>query len=386
MSVEGLKILIVDDEPEDRHKVRRLLGAGYSVSQAELSQGREAALLSRPDCVLVDVHLPGPDTFGLLSALTECGFPVVLLTGDGDEMETAARAGADGYLSHDDLTQSLLQRTIRFAISSARRRALEAGSRQRFEKLYHAEAEIRRDLEGEMRLARDIQFGLLPRAPLAVEGFEIHGLFVPSRAISGDFLDYYPTPDGTGIELLVGDVTGHGLGPAILSVEVRASLRALSQTDMSEAEKFAIVNRFAHEHTSDMQFASAFLARLDVRNRRLQYTCAGHDAHLLRANGDSIHLQTRGLPLGAMSGTSYERAEAPLQPGDMLLVMTDGVFEARRSDGALLGCNACVEAVAKAREASASELCELVLQTVQEFTGNEDLRDDATILVVKARD
>lgn len=385
MPFERLKILIVDDEPEGRLKVRGLLEDRFTIAEASSrEEACDLALLWRADCVLLAVSRPDLETFSLLSALAGRGCPAVLLTGGCDSLEAAARAGAEGYLSKEDITLPLLERTIRFAVNAARRRAQESESRLRFEALYHAEAEIRQDLEAEMQLAREIQFGLLPQRPPTAEGFDIHGLFVPSRATSGDFLDYYTSVDGQRLELLLGDVTGHGLGPALLSIEIRASLRALAQLELSEAEMFRIVNRMAHEHTSDMRFASAFLGRLDIGGSRLQFACAGHDAHVLRASGERVRLQARGLPLGAMAESHYEGAQTDLQPGDILLAMTDGVYEARRPDGALLGCDACLRAAEDSREASAANLCGLILRTVQEFSEREDLVDDATILVVKA--
>src|SRR5581483_7771860 len=194
-------------------------------------------------------------------------------------------------------------------------------------------------LRAEMRIARQIQQKLFPVAPLPLPGFDISGASHPAEATGGDYFDYVPMRDG-GLGIVIGDVSGHGYGPALLMAQTRAYFRAFLLTHTDIREVIALVNRALADDVPEGRFATLLFARLDAAARSFQYVSAGHaTGYLFDASGNvKAQLQSTGMPLGIVPDGEFEATPpARLEAGDLLLLLTDGVVEAHDEAENLFG-------------------------------------------------
>ena len=381
-----LRILMVDDDQIDRRSVQRALGDRYGLVEAE--DGHEALRLAsahQPDCILLDYNIPGTNSFDLLDDL-RLHAPVVMLTGAGDESIAVAamKAGALDYLSKNEFSADSLELAIRGSIEKAERHRQQLESRERLQKEYRSEKERRLELEASLLLARDIQQNFLPSVSPEVEGLDIAGVCIPAESTSGDFFDYLAGPDG-GLGLVVGDVSGHGIGPALLAAEARAYIRALTRISSDVGPIATTVNRLLWEDTSGFRFATMFLAWLNPARRMLTYAAAGHSAYLVHESGDFTLLASQGPPLGIFETTMLKTSEPVfLRHGDILMVATDGLFDVRGENRIHFGKDRCIGLLQAYRNSPAEKIVDAVVHSARDFSRDEALQDDLTIVLVKA--
>jgi hypothetical protein len=238
--------------------------------------------------------------------------------------------------------------------------------------------------ERELQLARRIQRSFLLTQFPSRPRLEVHAVNVSSKEVSGDFYDVVDGDEGT-LVLAVADVSGKGVPAALLSSMIQASLRTQAGAAASPAAMTAIVNRLACERDSTGQFATMFLAVVDEATLTLRYTNAGHNFPVLvRAGGERVLLETGGLLTGMMPGVPYDEAAIALQPGDRLVVYTDGVTEAANAEGEMLGEERLYQMLAAMpRTLSARESVESLLAGVFAFLGGTEPGDDITVLALR---
>jgi phosphoserine phosphatase RsbU/P len=256
-----------------------------------------------------------------------------------------------------------------------------------------AEEELARNA-AEFRVARRIQQQLFPTSTpglagldigSATFGFDIGGASYPAEAIGGDYYDYLPLPDGS-LGVAVGDVSGHGLGPALLMAELRAYLRAFAQTETDPAAVLRAVNRLIVQDVEGDRFITLLLARLDARGRRLRYASAGHPTGYLLDPSGAVKevLKSTGIPLGVFADAEFRcGAETALGPGDLVLLLTDGVAEARAPDGSAFGTERVLDLVRHCRAGSARQIVEELYLAVRAFSQGQPQFDDITATVIK---
>jgi serine phosphatase RsbU (regulator of sigma subunit) len=248
--------------------------------------------------------------------------------------------------------------------------------RRRAEKAFH-------ERERELSLARAIQQRRLPKAAPVLAGFDIGCASRPAQETGGDSLDFIPLPDGS-LGIAVGDASGHGIGAALLMAETRAYLRALARTDTNIGNVLGLVNRHVAEDIGD-DFVTLVFARLDPRTRSLVYSSAGHwPGYVLDGRGEVKRaLHSTGLPLGLdPTATFPEGAALTLEPGDLVLLLSDGIVEARSSDGPLFGMDRVLECVRVHRGATSGEIVAALFDEVRAFS--HDLQfDDMTAVVIR---
>ena len=222
-----------------------------------------------------------------------------------------------------------------------------------------------------------------------IPGFEISGVTHASSHTSGDYFDYITAADGT-LAVVIGDVSGHGLGPALEMVETRASLRTILSYDSDLGKAFGRLNMILKDDLPDEMFVTLFAARIDPVRRTLSYASAGHQALLLKGTHEIIPLDSLGIPLGIQSGASYPAPhEIPLQSGDLILLATDGIMEQISPDprpgirGELYGWQRTMESVRRSRHLSASQILEQLWADVREFAQGSPQNDDMTAVIIK---
>jgi phosphoserine phosphatase RsbU/P len=210
---------------------------------------------------------------------------------------------------------------------------------------------VRRTIDGErareqVKIARRIQEGLLPRRSASIAGFDVAGRADPAEDALGDYFDIIPLPGGK-VVVAIGDVSGHGVGPALLMTATRAVLRSFADSSFRIDRVLTRMSDRIYEDTGGEYFMSMFLAEIDTATRTLVYGNAGHPAPiLLRADGRAEEMKGRDLALGFETGVDYgQHGPIKLESGDALLLMTDGILEARGKNEDFFGRERVVAAM-----------------------------------------
>jgi phosphoserine phosphatase RsbU/P len=256
-----------------------------------------------------------------------------------------------------------------------------------------AEAELARTA-AEFRVARRIQQKLFPTRAPEVGGMEIGaarfgidagGASYPAEAIGGDYYDFIPLLDGS-LGTAIGDVSGHGVGPALLMAEARALLRAFAQTQADVSEILRLVNRVLVADIDDDRFITLLLAKLDPRRRTMVYASAGHQTgYLIGADGSiKQSLTSTGFPLGIVDDADFPPSnEIPLDAGDIVTLVTDGIVEARAPDGTVFGVQRPLDLVRVYRKSTARQIVENLYHAVRAFSQDLPQYDDITATIIK---
>ena len=237
--------------------------------------------------------------------------------------------------------------------------------------------------EEELNLARQIQrTSLLSEFPV-VPRCELHALYIPSKAVGGDFYDVVATGDG-GFLLAIADVSGKGMPAALLSAMLQASLRTQADSVSSLGEILRNINSLLYRSTATHQFATFFLARIGA-DLKLSFSNAGHNwPVVLRPNGDRVFLERGGTILGILEQVNYEEDHIALKAGDRVVLYTDGISEAANAEGEQFGEQRLCEVVhAMPHDLSAREVAEQLLAALREFLGQVEPQDDMTLMVVR---
>jgi sigma-B regulation protein RsbU (phosphoserine phosphatase) len=247
-----------------------------------------------------------------------------------------------------------------------------------------AEQELRAN-EEQFRAAREVQDRLFPKIAPALPGFDIAGFSHPASAAGGDYFDYLPMlGDRQGI--VIADVTGHGIGPALLMAEARAYLRLLARSHEQVGEILTTANRVLSGDIGAEQFITMLLVGLDPGSRTLSFANAGHPAgYVLGADGRiKLQLKRTGVPLGIQPETQYTVAPPfTLVSGDLVLLLTDGIDEAVAPNDEFFGIDRTLDVVRAHQRLGAAELVQKLYDEVRRFAGNTPQLDDATAVVVK---
>jgi serine phosphatase RsbU (regulator of sigma subunit) len=253
-------------------------------------------------------------------------------------------------------------------------------------------AELQSRLEGisrrmaeELRLAANLQRGLLP-PPFKHPRLELAREFMPFREIGGDYYDLVELGAGR-LALAIGDVMGKGVPAALLSANLRTTLRSqLQDGSVAADEVVARVNQLFWQVTPKGRFASFFLAILDLERSRVEYVNAGHPCpFVVRRDGDVTDLASEGTALGLLEHARYERHELELEPEDLLVFYSDGVTERSNLEDELFGIERLRAACVKNRGDSARIILYTLLGEVQGWSAGTPPEDDLTLIVGKGR-
>ncbi|HYL97311.1 MAG TPA: GAF domain-containing SpoIIE family protein phosphatase [Blastocatellia bacterium] len=242
------------------------------------------------------------------------------------------------------------------------------------------------NVESELHLARSVVDSLLPRAFPLVEGYDIYGMTAPVREVGGDYFDFISSiTDRLG--LIIADVSGKGLAAALIMVSFRAYLHATVVNEYAMRVVMARVNRLLYESTEGDRYITTFYGLIDAEHKRLLYINAGHNPPLLlHTDGTSELLMDGGLPLGVFPDSKYSESIVNLSSGEILVLYTDGVVEAKNAADQDFGVSRLAEIVSKAKDLRAHEICQEVANAVRDFSadvGGPD--DDLTISIIKVK-
>jgi sigma-B regulation protein RsbU (phosphoserine phosphatase) len=243
--------------------------------------------------------------------------------------------------------------------------------------------------EEELALARRVQHDLFPAEGVPTGNVEFAARFIPSRQVGGDLYDVFETADG-GVAMVLGDVSGKGLSAALLMGVVQGAVRTSSDTGLAFRHEYAAerLNHLMCMKTARERFVSLFWCYLNPEGTRLSYINAGHlPALLVRerfGKPDVWRLEQGGGPvLGVLSIARYKQAEIDIEPGDLLVVFSDGVSEAANAAGDEFGEEGIIESVKRVWRNPAGAVCDGVLADVRTFLGETPPHDDQTLMVVR---
>ena len=258
-------------------------------------------------------------------------------------------------------------------------------------------------VDAQVRLAREVQLGLLPRSAPAIPGWDIAGLCRPSLELGGDLYDHFPLAAGGTTErarlghhgLVIGDVAGKGVPAALIMATFRALLRARrdpagdarGENPTGPAATVAAVSRLLRESTATRAFVTCCYAVLEAGSGEIVYASCGHPPALVARRGGAIEeLENCGPALGAFEQESFVERRVALAPGDSLLLYTDGLTEACDPAGEPFGFDgvrAAFAELADRREISALQLADELVRRVVGFVASENLADDLTLVIVR---
>jgi len=245
----------------------------------------------------------------------------------------------------------------------------------------YREAIERQRLEEELEVARSIQQRLLPATVPELTGFDLSALNHASAQVSGDYFDFLTAGDQCG--LVIADVSGKGLPASLLASNLQASIRALVRHASGPGSIFGAVNTSLYESTDPERFATAFMATLDPEGGRLTYSNAGHNPPLLRRADGRIHwLDVGATPLGAFPDMVYDEATVDLEPGDTLVLFTDGITEAADATGEFFGEEGLQRVVEQCHGQDSGTIVDCIRSAVDDYADGA-AADDMTLIVVR---
>jgi sigma-B regulation protein RsbU (phosphoserine phosphatase) len=251
--------------------------------------------------------------------------------------------------------------------------------------LLHRQVIEKQRIEDQLRMAREVQSGLLPGAPPDLPGWDIAAVNLPTWAIGGDYYDYVPLGDGR-LGVVVADVSGKGIPAALIMATFRAALRTEMRRQAEVRSVAAQLNLALLESRDASRFVTAVCGILDPGDGRLEYVNCGHNPPLLlRGPGAVERLRCGGPALGLLAEVRFEAGAVALDPGDSLVLYTDGVVEPASDRDEAFGVERLEAAIRRAEERPAREALVSVIGATRAFSGREQYDDDFTLVLVRRR-
>lgn len=424
------KILIVFQSPQERREAGLLEGGGYPFKVGHLEHPAvlpQALAKVAPGLVLIYAGGDGDAAYALCRKIrSHCsdylGLVAVAARETGAfERDLAIDAGADALLRVDgddpeglvvqlagllrsaEVAGEYLRRSRSLARASAEaadiivqleeasRRIKEQNEelRERDQRIRQQQAQIQRHLDTlkhELQLAASLQINLMPSGRAYSEGLDIRlfDRYIPAEDLGGDYYDYVRLPDG-GMFVCVADVTGHGVAPALVTVQLRALARSHLQNGQSLAAVMNDLNSFMYE-----TFHQAYLmtmAGLVWRPGRdeLEFVGAGHCPLVLASAQDNECCEhfSAGVPLGVLEDAGYESSTIPFEPGDRVLLYTDGITEATNADGSEYSPERLVRYLGAQGRQTGAKVLEGLLGEVSAFADGARFVDDVTLVLLE---
>jgi serine phosphatase RsbU (regulator of sigma subunit) len=377
-----LNILVVEDSQDDTllllHELRR---GDYAPTyeRVDTAPALTAALEKQKwDIVVADFSMPQFNALAALDIIRKKGYemPFIIVSGTiGEELAvTAMKNGAQDYIMKGNLKRLVpaIQRELREAVHRSEKKQAE-------DKL--------RETQEQFRVAHEIQQRLFPKSSPRLEAFDIAGISHPAEATGGDYYDYLPMADGS-LGIVVADVTGHGIGPALLMAETRAYLRTSATNATDVGQILTQTNTILAEDVDLERFVTVMFAKLDPVAHTLVYASAGHPTGYLIAQSGEIKtlLKQTGVPFGVPPRVPYSASPViPLAAGDIILLLTDGLEEAACPDNSLFGTERILRVVREHASDSAQTILSALEHAVRNFCESEPTLDDLTAVVAKVK-
>jgi serine phosphatase RsbU (regulator of sigma subunit) len=240
-------------------------------------------------------------------------------------------------------------------------------------------------MERELELAAEIQQRFQPSAPPIMEDYELQGISFACYEIGGDYYDFIPRHNGKML-IALGDVSGKGTAAALLMSSLHAAIHAQTAARSSLSVMVKSVNEYLSFNTPSNRFITFFVAELDPVTSEITYINAGHNPPLVaRNNGLIEELDSGGFPLGIMPMAEFEVGKITIEPGESVIVFSDGVNEAENINGEEYGMERFKDVVKNNIKKSAAGLRDKIESSVSAFTKTAPANDDITLVIVKRK-
>jgi serine phosphatase RsbU (regulator of sigma subunit) len=249
----------------------------------------------------------------------------------------------------------------------------------------HEEEKEKERMAQELESARQIQLSLLPREDPAIAGLDISGISIPAKEVGGDYYGYFKLNENL-LCIVIADVTGKGMPSALLMSMVRSSMSALIKTNSRPREILTDLNDIICETKGKLP-VTLFLAIIDIKNKTIKYSNAGHDyPYLYRKNSDELtFLECRGLPLGCLGDYKFEEREIKVSPDDIIVFYTDGIIEAQNNLREMFGFGRLESTILNHKHRGAKEIRNKILDDTKLFIQDREILDDMTLVIVKIK-
>ena len=375
---EKKTVLVVDDAPANLQIVNSILKDDYKIRVA--TSGAKALVLVKvqplPDLILLDVVMPEMDGYevcGILKATPEArDIPVIFLTGktEADDETKGFDMGAVDYI-HKPFLAAVVKARVHTHLML--REAREQLSRQLIA------------IKSELEMARKIQLAILPHATPKIMGLEIAACFVPMGSVAGDFYDFLVV-DEKHVGVLIADATGHGLPAALIASMLQMALAAQFAHASQPARVLAGLNQALYGKFTT-HFVTAAYIFLDMELGTMKYAGAGHPPLLLwrSSTRKTAELEENGMVLGLFEDATYDEIEVTMEPGDKVVLYTDGILEASNSSQELYGADRFKRFLEINSSRGADEFSEALLNELSLWSGQprgQGQKDDITLLTV----
>lgn len=274
----------------------------------------------------------------------------------------------------DSHEETLILSTI---VDITTRKATEAQIRQAQINLAIAQSEI--------KIAQRIQASLSPSAPIKSSHFEVTGYCLPADQVGGDYFDYFYRNEDH-LDMIIADVSGHSIGPALFMVETRSAIRSQASGSGTPSETLSVLNNFLFEDLDKSDyFITLFYLQYDITYQQLSFANAGHPPPLLLRSFQSEcrQLDAEGLILGVHKNVVFEEKITTLSQGDLILLYTDGLTEAENADGEFFGLKRVSDILVQHAQQTPQAIIEVLLEQLKQFRRSESFNDDITLMVFK---
>jgi len=374
------KIMVVEDHPVSRKMLEAMLRRNYEVFCA--ASGQEAVHLAsatRPDLVLLDIEMPGMDGFQTLEALRggviDAAVPVIFLTAreDSASKEQGLEAGAVDYITKPyDKHELSIKVKNHLALYEARKE-IEAKNRI---------------MEREMEMASQLQKALLPASFPADDRLEFAVVYKPVSEAGGDFYDLIELPHSW-LAFAQVDVSGHGVASAMIGAMFKMVFHSVTRNDCTPSLVLEALNEELFSVLPDSDFLTLFYGIIHADSLDFIFSNAGHPRPFLykKSDGTIEELSAGGPLLGAFPGMVYDEGRTRLNPGDRILVFTDGISEACKpgNDGEPYSVERLKRVFHQHIHRPPAENLQRIMLDLEEFAGETVFEDDVTMLLISVR-
>ncbi len=240
-------------------------------------------------------------------------------------------------------------------------------------------------VQEELRLAKEIQLGLLPAEIPQIPNYDIAGKSLPAQEVGGDYFDLISVDDET-IAVCVGDAAGHGLPAAMLMANLQAIIKCQTFLKTSAEECLQTANTILHQNTQSGRFATFFFGLLNFQTHEFVYANAGHSyPFMIKSDGTITELSQSGVVLSFVPDIRYESSTICFEPGDILTIFSDGIIEAENSAGEQYGESRFLENIQFSKEMYSNIILDNMFKSIKTFVQNAPQEDDMTMIVLRRK-
>jgi serine phosphatase RsbU (regulator of sigma subunit) len=372
------EILIVDDTPANLRLLTQMLAQRRYGVRAVTSGARalESARANPPSLILLDIRMPEMNGYQVCEILKEdprtIDIPVIFISALNeieDKVKGFSVGGVDYITKPFQLEEVLARVETHLALRRLQKRLQDANKRY----------------ERELALAGSLQATFLPCEPVNIPGWQLSVILKPARETSGDYYDVYSLSNGS-LGILIADVVDKGAAAALYMALSCTLIRTYAQDYPSQPESvLSAVNQRIISDTDATRFMTVFYGILDPAIGRLIYCNAGHNPPILLRSGKKVtedRLSNTGVPLGLFEDETWKHAEVQLNPGDMLVLYTDGVTEAQNSEGEFFDLHRLIQSAIANLGHEAKAVQQAILADIDQFMGGAPQLDDIAMVIL----